>query len=451
MSGVEDESGALHPPVGLRGGELERSLGLKEAMAIGVGTMVGAGIFIFPGLAGGRAGLSASLSFLIGAGIALLVALAISELATAMPRSGGGYYFVSRAMGPALGCIIGIGLWIGLIFASAFYLYGFGHYVVSLLGSIGIQMGQPAVPAAISVIVLVVIGVAGAEKTGGLQTFVVLTLVVLLLLFLSYAFVRILGNGGEVQPPGEFAPRGFLPILTTAALVFTSYLGFAQVANVAGEIERPERNLPLAMIGSVLIVGLLYVATMFVTTSSFTAEQLSEMGETAVIKVAREVMGGLGAAVLTFGGLLATISSANASILGSSRTAFALGRDGLVPKSLGRISRRFGTPHVSLGMTGGAVIALILLGRIESLAQTASLLHLLMYGLVSVSVILLRRKSPPWYDPSFSAPLHPVVPALGACASFALIAFMNPKVIGYGLVIIAGAYAWYIAYRRRKR
>ncbi len=440
---------AQHPPAGLRGGELERSLGLKEAIAIGVGTMVGAGIFIFPGLAGGRAGFSASLSYLIGAGIALIVALAISELATAMPRSGGGYYFVSRAMGPALGCIIGIGVWLGLILASAFYLSGFGHYVVSLLGNMGIQMGQPAIPAAIAVVVLVVIGVAGAEKTGGLQTFVVLTLAVLLLLFLSYAFVRVLGKGEELQPPGEFAPRGLLPIVTTAALVFTSYLGFAQVANVAGEIERPGRNLPLAMIGSVLVVGLLYVATMFVTTSSFTAEQLSEMGETAVIKVARQVMGDLGAVVLTFAGLLATISSANASIMGSSRTAFALGRDGLVPKSLGSIGRRFGTPHVSLGITGAAVVVLVVFGRLESLAQMASLLHLVMYGLASVSVILLRRRRPPWYDPSFSAPLHPVVPALGVCASFALIAFMSPKVIGYGVAIVAGAYAWHVFYRRK--
>ena len=114
-------------PSGAERGELERSLGLPQALAIGIGTMVGAGIFVFPGLAAGEAGPAAMLSFAIGAVIALLVALPTSELATAMPESGGGYYFISRSLGGLFGCMVGIGQWLGLVFASAFYLMEIGR------------------------------------------------------------------------------------------------------------------------------------------------------------------------------------------------------------------------------------------------------------------------------------------------------------------------------------
>jgi APA family basic amino acid/polyamine antiporter len=124
------------------GTELERSIGLKGGVAIGVGTMIGAGIFVFPGLAAGNAGPAAAGSFAIGAVIALLVALPASELATAMPKSGGGYYFISRALGALPGAVVGISIWLGLVFATAFYLVGFGNYAAALLLEAGIPVGN---------------------------------------------------------------------------------------------------------------------------------------------------------------------------------------------------------------------------------------------------------------------------------------------------------------------
>ena len=119
-------------------GELERTIGLVGGLAIGVGTMIGAGIFVFPGLAAENAGPAASLSFAIGAVVALLVALPASELATAMPRSGGGYFFISRGLGTGPGAIVGIGLWLGLVFAAAFYLVGLGSYAGQVFLEAGI-------------------------------------------------------------------------------------------------------------------------------------------------------------------------------------------------------------------------------------------------------------------------------------------------------------------------
>ncbi|MFW5984238.1 MAG: APC family permease, partial [Halobacteria archaeon] len=168
--------------------ELERTIGLTGAVAIGVGTMIGAGIFVFPGIAAGRAGPAASASFAIGAVVALLVALPASELATAMPRSGGGYYFISRGMGTFAGTVVGIGLWLGLVFASAFYLVGFGFYAIDTLAEVGVTLGQGlVVPIALVFGVgFTVLNITGTENAAKLQNGVVALLLSILAVVLLW-------------------------------------------------------------------------------------------------------------------------------------------------------------------------------------------------------------------------------------------------------------------------
>ncbi|MFT4891687.1 MAG: APA family basic amino acid/polyamine antiporter, partial [Halobacteriales archaeon] len=248
--------------------ELERTIGLVGGLAIGIGTMIGAGIFVFPGLAATEAGPAASLSFMIGGVIALLVALPSSELATAMPRSGGGYYFISRSLGTAYGAIVGIGLWLGLVFASAFYLVGLGHYVVAVLAETGMGLSIPVAPHVVLGltfgVILTALSIGGTENTASLQNIIVVVLLAILTGFLTFGSLDAVGVFGRETAPETFFSQGFFPVLTTAALVFTSYLGFAQVATVAGEIKQPSRNLPRAMIGSVIVVTVFYVVTIFV-------------------------------------------------------------------------------------------------------------------------------------------------------------------------------------------
>ncbi len=429
--------------------ELERTLGLLPALAIGTGTMVGAGIFVFPGLAAGEAGPAAMLSFALGAVIALMVALPTSELATAMPESGGGYYFVSRALGPLLGTMVGLGQWIGLVFASAFYLMGFGHYLSDLVRELGVDLPLSVVGLALGMAILLTgISITGTENTGDLQNWIVASLLAILAGFLGHGGLDALGVFGRAQVPEAFFPYGTLPVFTTAALVFTSYLGFVQIATVAGEIKEPGRNLPRAMIGSVVLVGTLYVLTIFVSTSLLGSEQLAEMGETAVVNVGRSIAGAFGAAALLGGGLLATLSSANASILSASRSIYALSRDDLVPDRVERINRRYRTPHVALLLAGGPIVGLILFGRVEVLAEVASLLHLFMYGLICVALLVLRHAPPDGYAPDFRCPGHPVVPVLGALTSFGLVAFMNLLSIAIGGGILLATAGWYVVYAR---
>ncbi|ADB62092.1 amino acid permease-associated region [Haloterrigena turkmenica DSM 5511] len=430
--------------------ELERTLGLTGGLAIGIGTMIGAGIFVFPGLAVGRAGPAAAGSFAIGAVVALLVALPASELATAMPKSGGGYYFISRALGTLAGAVVGLSLWFGLVFATAFYLVGFGYYAVDTLAELGIAVGEGLV---IPVAVLfgagfTVLNVTGTENAAKLQNGIVALLLSILVAFLGYGGLDAVGLVGEPATPERFAPFGAMSVFTTAALVFTSYLGFAQVATVAGEMKDPGRNLPLAMVGSVLTVGLLYVVTIFVATSAFGSERLSTFGETAMVEVGRHYLGTAGAVAIVFGGLLATMSSANASVLSTSRAIYAVSKDALLPRRASRINLRYGTPHVALGMAGGPILVLTATGQVELLAEVASVLHLVMYGLICVALIALRRNEPDWYDPDFRVPGYPVVPALGAVASFVMIGFMQPASQVVGVAIMVATAGWYAYYAR---
>jgi amino acid transporter len=428
--------------------ELERTLGLSGGLAIGVGTMIGAGIFVFPGLAAGRAGPAAAGSFALGGVVALLVALPTSELATAMPKSGGGYYFISRGLGTLAGAVVGLSLWFGLVFATAFYLVGFGYYAIDTLAELGVSLGGGLViPIALVFGAgFTLLNVTGTENAAKLQNGVVALLLSILAVVLCWGSLDALGLVGQPSAPERFMPFGPFPVLTTAALVFTSYLGFAQVATVAGEMKRPGRNLPLAMVGSVLVVGVLYVLTIFVATSAFGSERLASLGETAMVDVGRHYLGGAGALAIVFGGLLATMSSANASILSTSRAIYAVSKDALLPRWASRINLRYGTPHVALGMAGGPVLVLVATGQVEVLAEVASFLHLVLYGLICVALLLLRRDEPDWYDPDFRTPGYPVVPVLGALASFALIGFMQPasQVIGLGIMLAtAGWYAYY--------
>jgi APA family basic amino acid/polyamine antiporter len=294
-----------------------------------------------------------------------------------------------------------------------------------------------------------VLNVTGTENAAKLQNGIVALLMSMLIAFLAFGMADALGFVDAGTPPGEAVDVWAVgPVMSVAALVFTSYLGFAQVATVAGEMKSPGRNLPLAMIGSVLIVTVMYVLTIFVATSVFTRDALAAAGETAMVEIGRELLGAPGALVIIVGGLLATMSSANASVLSTSRAIYGVSRDALLPRWASRINLKYGTPHVALGMAGGPVIVLAATRQVQLLAEVASFLHLIMYGLMCVALLALRRDEPEWYDPEFRVPGSYAIPVVGALASFGLIAFMDPRSIVVGAGVIVATAGWYFYYAR---
>ena len=432
--------------------ELAKDLGPLAALTIGVGTMIGAGIFVLPGNAIEQAGWFAVISFLLGGGIALLTALSASELGTAMPRSGGAYFYVNRALGPLFGSIAGWANWLGLAFASAFYMVGFGEYIYAIFGLSGPlvigPVGFPAVKtiAFIGGLLFVAVNYVGAKETGRLQNIIVILLIAILAVFTVVgAFQADPAN----LPPGT----GFSPMMTTTGLIFVSYLGFVQITSVAEEIQNPGKNLPRAVIGSVVLVSVIYALVLIVMAAAveqgFIAEQ-QLAGNIAVVEVGRLILGPAGAVALLVGGLLATASSANASILASSRINFAMGRDRIVSPRLNEVHQRFGTPYRAIAITGALILGFIVAGNVELLATMGSVLHLVIYGLLNIALIVMREANVADYEPSFRVPLYPFTPILGALTAFALIAFINPTVILISGGLVAGAILWYFVYARTR-
>jgi nucleotide-binding universal stress UspA family protein len=232
-------------------------------------------------------------------------------------------------------------------------------------------------------------------------------------------------------------------------LIFVSYLGFVQITSVAEEIKDPGRNLPRAVIGSVLIVTAIYALVLLVVLAAVPNEVVAG-SDTAMVNAAAMIIGPIGAAALLFGGLLATASSANASILASSRINFAMGRDKLVVEDLNDIHPRFGTPYRSIAITGVLILLFIVFGDLVLLSSVGSALHLIIYGLLNIALIVMRTADPDDYQPDYEVPFYPVVPIVGAVLSFALIVFIEPFAVILSLGLGAFALVWYLAYARTR-
>ncbi|ELZ94693.1 cationic amino acid transporter [Haloferax sulfurifontis ATCC BAA-897] len=431
--------------------ELAKDLGPLAALTIGIGTMIGAGIFVLPGAAVQEAGPLSAAAFVLGGVIALLTAASASELGTAMPKSGGAYYYINHALGPLFGSVAGWGNWMGLAFASAFYMTGFGQYVVTFLPVPSLVLGGVTVSAVKLValaggLLFVFVNYVGAKETGKLQNAIVLILLAILAVFTVFGLLN--ADLAKLRP---FVPpdKGMSPLLPVTGLIFVSYLGFVQITSVAEEIKNPGKNLPRAVLGSVVIVTLVY-ALVLLTVLAAVDNSLVAGNETAVVDVARLLIGPVGAGAMLFGGLLATASSANASILASSRINFAMGRDRIVSEELNEIHPRFGTPYRSIAITGGFILLFILLADVSTLANAGSVLHLIIYGLLNVSLVVMRVSDPEDYQPDFRVPLYPITPVLGAITLFALIAFFADSIVLLAVGFVAFAMLWYAAYARTK-
>jgi len=430
--------------------QLDRTLGFIEALTLGGGTMIGAGIFILPGIAAEGAGPASSISFAIAGFVALLAALSLAELATGMPISGGSYHYVNRGLGSFFGSIVGWGMWTGLMFASAFYMVGFGQYIVESLPFLD---GRPLIVLVglLGLILIVGMNYYGTEESSGAQNLMIGAELVVVLVYVGLGLFFI-----EVANLSDFAPSGPTGIVATTGTVFVTFLGFEIIATVAGEIKEPGRLIPLTMVLSVVSVTLLYVVVMLVSTGVIPYQELGG-SLVPVADVAVVYMGGIGVVAIVFAAVIAAISSSNSSILAASRVIFAMGRDNLMTGWMNATHDRFDTPHRAILTTGAVTALLVGLGlEVEAivalLAEVASFSFLIAYGLVHVALVVYRRVNPPDYDPAFEIPgiLYPAVPVLGVVMSVFVIVQMELIVQYVGLGIVALGAAWYVAYGRSR-
>jgi amino acid transporter/nucleotide-binding universal stress UspA family protein len=407
-----------------------RDLGLFDATMIGVGAMIGAGIFVLTGLAAGEAGPASILAFALNGFVTLLTAFSYAELASAIPRAGGGYSFVRMAFPGPVGFLSGWMLWFAYTVACSLYALGFAGYFWELL-----HKYIPSVTEAITdvtgmhpAILMLTIAVAvafiwlnvrGAAVTGKAENVLTISKLITLVIFIVFGLLVIFGEPQQVTENfTPFLPKGLGGVLVAMGLTFIAFEGYDLIATVAEEIKDPEKNIPRATFLSLGIAVVIYLLVLFVSLAALkvpgetTWEFLGRYRETAIVHAADAFMPAFGVALIVLGGLLSTMSALNATVMAASRVAFSMARDMWLPKQVASIHSKRRTPHIAIIVTGVILLAMALTLPIEAVGSAASLIFLLTFSMVNLSTIVLRRKYPE-IPRKYRVPFYPVLPIMG--------------------------------------
>jgi APA family basic amino acid/polyamine antiporter len=368
--------------------------------------------------------------------------LAQAELASAMPKSGGSYFFIERSLGPLVGTFAGLANWLSITLKASFALIGIGALAALLVPGAG-QWTVKLVAVA-ACLCFATVNLVSVKSTGRLQAVLVLGLLALLALY-------IVAGATQIEEPRyyPFAPSGFLSMVAVAGMVFVSFGGLTKVVDISGEVRRPHVTLPLGMFTAFGTVIALYVLVVFITVGTVAPSRLSG-SLTPLVHGAEAALGQAGVVLVSVAALLAFATTANAGILSASRSPMAMGRDGLLPAMLSQTSRRWNTPHVSIALTACLVLLAVVFLSVEDLVKTASTMMILLFVFVNLAVIIMRRSGFQSYRPSFRAPFCPWL-QLAAIAIYGLL------IVDMGRVPLAvtGGFAlaacgWYLVYVRHR-
>ena len=455
--------GIVLQPIEQASGVLERKLGLFSVVIISISAMLGSGLFVLPALAMLQMGGGSSpaggiwLAYLLAALVILPAAISKSELATAMPVSGGSYVFIERTFGPLIGTISGLGLWGTFMLKSSFALIGFKAYlwVIEDIMKLDINLEYASL---ILLVLIVVINILGVKRIKKVQTPIVLISTLFLFLTCILAIFTVELNWNAVFSRDAFG-SGWESVASTAAFVFVSYAGVTKIAAVGGEIKNPSNNIPKGILLSLLLCSALYVFVTLIMAASVDPSSYMEEGtlharEDPVYIFANEVGGynfGILASLLA---VLTMTSMALAGIMASSRFLFAMARDSLLPDFLEDVHGKFETPHWAIISTGLAMGLAITFLPVHDVAELASGFQIMIFIIINCSVIILRlsRSSHSWYDPEWKSPLFPFFQVIGIITSAVLLYLMGTKAI-YGAVatIILGSIMYYSYGKRHQK
>jgi len=422
-----------HPPMAM-----SRHYSLLDVFSIATGAMISAGLFVLPAIAFSKVGAALIVAYAIAAVLVVPAMLAIAELATAMPKNGGIYFFVERSIGPLAGTVAGLANWFAHSLKATFALIGVGGLVTLVVPGLG-DFGVRAVAIACCAIITV-LNLRSAAHAGRFQNVAILCIVGVLVVFVIVGVSAI-----DVTRYEPFMPFGPLSLLYCVGLVFVSFGGLGKVADVAGEVRAPSKNIPRGLFLAFGVVTVLYVSVTFITIGTVETTVLAN-SLAPLSKSALTTMGLPGKVLLSLCALLAFISAANAGILAASRTPMAMSRDGLLPEVFSRAHKRFGTPYVSILCTAALMVVVLLLLSIYDLIKMASTMLIILFILVNLAVIIMRKSGIQNYRPKFRMPWCPWLQVAAIVVYSVLIATMGTKalVLTQTFVLLAGV--WYIGY-----
>ncbi|MDK2791756.1 MAG: basic amino acid/polyamine antiporter, family [Deferribacteres bacterium] len=417
--------------------KLEKGLKLIDIYSIAIGSMVSSGVFLLPGIAYGMCGTTVSIAYLFAGLMSIPGVLSISELVTAMPKAGGGYFFVTRSFGAGVGTVAGILSWFSLIFKATFALIGLSVYSEIIFSL------NPKLIAILICLVFLIINYLGVSKAGKAQS----ALVLLLFAILSYFFLSSAGKIDFGNYSTFIKDFDISRILSASGFVFVSYGGLLKVASLAEE-TRDSRMIPKGLIGALLTVSVLYTLIVFVTVGVLPGENLFN-SLTPISDAASASMGVKGKVLLSIAAIIAFTSAANVGIMSASRYPYALSRDNMFPKTFQKLSAKYKTPFVSIIVTGLIVISGLFL-NLNLLVEVASTSLILTYILANFSVIVMRESRLTNYKPQFRAPMYPYLQIAGIVFYLFLIYEIGLEAIIATVVFMIISFFVYILYGRAK-
>lgn len=423
-----------------------KTMNARDLMAIGIGTVIGTGIFILPGtIAAKQAGPGVSLSFLLSAIVCAFAAMCYAEFASALPVAGSAYSYGNVVFGEFFGWLLGWALILEYMLAVASVSTGWAAYFNSFIESFGLKIPHalsgpfdPAHGTYINIVAVVIVLLITVMLSRGLQSSVRVNNIAVVIK-VAIILIFIIAGLFFIKPKNyhPFLPYHMSGVIHGATIGFFAYLGFDCVSSSAAEVKNPKRNMPLGIIGTLGIVTLLYMGVAVVLTGmvKYTRLDVANPVSYALQLVHQDWM----AELLSIGALVGMFTMMVAMIYSSSRLIYAIGRDGLLPAFLGKLDKKSHSPQVALWIVA---VIIATMGGLVSLDQLTSLVNigtLFAFTLVSFGIIPLRHRKDIGNRGGFKVPLYPVIPILSGLLCLAMMTQLQLETyIGAGIWFTLG-------------
>ena len=432
--------------------EKKRHLGVFDLTLMSIGTIIGTGVLVLPGVvAATMAGPSEIISFIIAGIASILVVLCYAEFASSVPSEGGSYTYIYVSLGEIFAYVCGLAVVFGYVLAIGVIANGWSSYLNNILQTFGVVLpkaistipangGVVNLPAILITLLIVYILSLGTRESKKFNNIVVLVKISAIAIFIIVGVFYVKPGNWEV-----FMPFGIGGVFTGASTLFSAYTGFDITASAAEETKNPQKTLPIALISSIVICGIIYIVVSLIVTGII---PYNELNKSDALAYALTFVGQpIPAAILSCGAVFGLLSIIFANCFGTSRILSALSRDNLLPKFLNKSNSK-NVPIIALLIVGFVGAFLGGFVNLEALAHLWTIVLLFVYSMVSISLIAFRKTNPE-FKRGFKTPFVPIIPILAAACCVFLMINISLIIWIYFIIFLLIAIIFYFVYSSR--